>query len=103
MATSMHRLQVCLPESQVQYLTHRAQREGVSIAELVRRLVEEATRSSNEEGTGSLWEIAGIGEEHEPLIHGIPVSRKPQIYLAATIHKKSSHKRKSPTPKRKSR
>ena len=83
----MHRLQVCLPESQVQYLTHRARKEGVSIAELIRRLVEDATKSSNQQGTDSLWAIAGIGKEHSPLIDGIPVSERPGIYIADAIQK----------------
>jgi len=75
--TLMHRLQVCLPESQVQYLTRK---EGVSIAELIRRLVDDASKSTTEQGPDSLWEIAGLGEEREPLIESIPVRKTRNLH-----------------------
>ena len=95
----MHRLQVCLPESQVQYLTHRARREGVSIAELIRRLVDDATRSSTEQQTASLWEIAGIGEETAPLIAGTPVSERPELYVTSASKQRSRKKTAHRKPK----
>jgi hypothetical protein len=95
----MHRLQVCLPESQIQYLAHRARREGVSIAELIRRLVDDASKSSAEQQTDSLWDIAGIGEERDPLINGTPVSERPELYIPIT-GKKESRKKTSPRQKR---
>jgi hypothetical protein len=42
MTTSMHRLQISLPEQQIRYLTERARREGLSMAEVIRRLIEGA-------------------------------------------------------------
>ena len=87
MGTTMHRLQICLPESQVQYLVHRSKRDGISIAELIRRFVAVASESADER-TDSLWDIAGIGEDRMPLKKGVPVSEKPAMYLADTNKKK---------------
>ena len=42
MTTSMHRLQISLPEHQVRYLSERARREGLSMAEVIRRLLADA-------------------------------------------------------------
>ena len=39
MATTMHRLQISIPEWQAQYLAARARRDRVSIAEIIRQLV----------------------------------------------------------------
>jgi hypothetical protein len=39
MTTSMHRLQISLPEQQVRYLAERARQEGSSMAEVIRRLI----------------------------------------------------------------
>ena len=39
MVTSMHRLQISLPQSQAQFLAERARRDGVSIAEVIRQLI----------------------------------------------------------------
>lgn len=82
MPTTMHRLQVSLPEWQAQYLAERARLDGVSIAAVVRRLVErEARASSNQVSPDSLWEIAGMAEDHGPLVEGVPVSESPELYL----------------------
>lgn len=83
MATTMHRLQISLPEWQAQFLAERARQSGVSIAELVRRLVqrESETPAPVAEASASLWEIAGIAEDHGALLDGIPVSEKPELYL----------------------
>jgi hypothetical protein len=81
--TSMHRLQVSLPKSQVDFLAERARREGVSIAELVRRLVEHAAASRSPGATTSLWTIAEIADDPAPLFDGLPVSECPDPYLAA--------------------
>lgn len=82
MSTNMHRLQVSLPEWQTEYLAEQARRNGVSMAEVVRRLIQrEAEMTLQPAETASLWEIAGIGEDHGPLIQGVPVSEKPELYL----------------------
>jgi len=78
----MHRLQVSLPKSQVDFLAARARREGVSIAELIRRLVEYAAAARSAETAKSLWSIAGIAEERLPLIGGRAVSEHVSLYLA---------------------
>ena len=49
MATTMHRLQISLPPWEMQYLEERARREGRSIADVVRQLVQQdaETREDN--------------------------------------------------------
>jgi hypothetical protein len=77
----MHRLQISLPGSQVKYLTDRAKREGISIAELLRRLIHRELDQSTARGNDSLREIIGIGKTTEALIDNIPVSEQPDLYL----------------------
>jgi hypothetical protein len=82
MATTMHRLQISLPKWQAQYLAERAKRDGVSIAEIIRRLVKrESEASANSRSTDSLWELAGLAEDHGPLIDDTPVSESPELYV----------------------
>ncbi len=93
MATTMHRLQISLPEWQVQFLTERAQQEGVSIAKLIRRLVERENEARADLGSAdALWELAGLAEDHGPLRDGTPVSERPELYLtgatAGSAHSK---------------
>ncbi len=82
MATSMHRLQISLRKSQMQYLARRARREGASVAELIRRMIQREAEAAPSASIDSLWDIVGIGRETEPLISGIPVSERPDLYLA---------------------
>ena len=82
MATTMHRLQISLPESQAEFLAERARRHGMSMAEVVRQLIQrEVETSSEKRGAASLWEIAGIAEDHGSLIDEVPVSEAPERYL----------------------
>jgi hypothetical protein len=84
MSTTMHRLQISLPRWQVQFLTERARRDESSIAEVIRRMVQrEAQAAPTQVNVDSLLEMAGIAEDHGPLIEGIPVSERPDLYLAA--------------------
>ncbi len=83
MATLMHRLQISLPESQVQFLAERARREGVSMADLIRQMIQREMTAAATSSASSLWEIAGIAEDKGPLVEGIPVSERPDLYLAA--------------------
>ncbi|MGO8993992.1 MAG: ribbon-helix-helix protein, CopG family [Polyangiaceae bacterium] len=84
MTTAMHRLQVSLSEAQVDYLAERARRDGVSIAEIVRQLVErEKATDRSRRKADSLWSIAGIARERESLIQDTPVSERVDLYLAA--------------------
>ena len=98
----MHRLQISLPHWQVQFLTERARRDGVSIAEVIRQLVSrEAEASRGERHVDSLWGIAGIAVDREPLVVGWAVSERPELYLDRTAHlpkkdeKPSRHKRRT--------
>jgi hypothetical protein len=81
MATTMHRLQISLPQSQLRYLVDRARREGVSIAELIRRFVQRESEALTPRSKSSLQEIVGIGKEPGSLIDGIPVSEQPDLYI----------------------
>jgi hypothetical protein len=81
----MHRLQISLSQPQVRYLADRARREGVSIAELIRRLVQREAESVLPRSKNSLLEIIGIGKELEPLIGGIPVSEQSDLYLCENL------------------
>ena len=86
MATTMHRLQISLPEWQAQYLAERAQRDGVSIAEIIRRLVKrESETAAESRSEATLWEIAGVAEDHGPLVDDTPVSENPELYLTGAI------------------
>jgi hypothetical protein len=81
-STSMHRLQISLPRSQVEYLTERARREGISIAELIRRLIHRDSELISKRSVDSVWSIVGISNDAEQLIDDIPVSEDPDLYLA---------------------
>ncbi len=81
MATTMHRLQISIPEWQAQYLAEQAKSDGVSIAEIIRRLVKREVELPRNQSVDSIWELAGIAEDHGPLINDIPVSENPELYL----------------------
>jgi metal-responsive CopG/Arc/MetJ family transcriptional regulator len=82
MATTMHRLQISLPDEQAEFLAEQARRHGVSMAEFVRQLIQrEVETTSGKKGVESLWEIAGIAEDHGPLLNAVPVSEAPELYL----------------------
>ena len=105
MGTALHRLQISLPQWEKQFLTARARRDGISIAEVIRQLVKrEAEAEAAQAKPDSLWSIAGIAEDHAPLIRGIAVSERPELYLVEAMlsrplvklaRKKSAMKRKS--------
>jgi hypothetical protein len=78
----MHRLQISMPEEQVRFLSERARRDGVSIAEVIRRLVRREEEAVPRRSADSIWEIVGIAEDREPLINNIPVSERPDLYIA---------------------
>ncbi|HEX9940895.1 MAG TPA: hypothetical protein VGG03_02665 [Thermoanaerobaculia bacterium] len=85
MPTTMHRLQISLTEWQTEFLAEQARRHRMSMAEVVRRLIErEAKAATQERETASIWDIAGIAEDHGPLIEGVPVSEKPELYLTSS-------------------
>jgi hypothetical protein len=84
MATKMHRLQISLPHRQARFLEERARLDGVSMAEVVRRLIEREAAGHVE----GIWEIAGIAEDHGPQIEGVAVSENPELYLARPSKRK---------------
>lgn len=85
MATKMHRLQISLPHGQAHFLEERARLEGVSMAEIVRRLIEREAASAQSTGTvEGIWNIAGMAEDHGPQIEGVAVSENPELYLAGS-------------------
>ena len=101
MATSMYRLQISLPHWQRQFLSARARRDGVSVAEVLRTLIEqEAQVTAGKAARESFLELAGIGEDLHPLIAGRPVSEHPELYLTAHPHGSGKTKRRRPRPRR---
>lgn len=79
-STTMHRLQISLPEWQYRYLQERAEHLGDSIAGVIRMLVEkdaQASRRPIEEDP--FWGIIGMvegddpdaGSEHDRYIYGL--------------------------------
>ncbi len=95
MSTSMHRLQISLPHDQMRFLAEQARRGGVSIAEVVRRIVRRELEDAPARGANSLWEIAGIGEDRGPLVGGVPVSEQPDLYVAEAICPSYTQNRKT--------
>lgn len=79
-STTMHRLQISLPEWQYHYLQERAERLGESIAGVIRLLVEkEAQASRRPIEEDPFWGIIGMvegndpdaGVEHDRYIYGL--------------------------------
>jgi hypothetical protein len=86
MTSKMHRLHISLPMWQHEYLRERAREQGISVAEVIRQMVQrEVDSSSAMEGDEGLWAIAGIAEDPHPLIDGIPVSENPELYLRSRL------------------
>lgn len=83
MATKMHRLQISLPHEQARFLEERARLAGVSMAEVVRRLIEREAESAQPPGNADgIWDVVGIAEDRGPLIDGVAVSESPELYIA---------------------
>ena len=102
MATKMHRLQISLPHGQTRFLEERARLEGISMAEVVRRLIQREAESAQPSGNlDSIWDIAGIAEDHGALIEGLAVSENPELYLAGPATR-SREERGPGKPKRRS-
>ena len=81
MTTTMHRLQISLPQWQHQFLLQRARRDGVSVAQVIRLLIEREVEARGAPvSEDSVWTISGIAEDRGPLITGWPVSEAPGLY-----------------------
>ncbi len=74
MATKMHRLQISLPKAQVHFLRERARQEGISAAEVIRRLLE------REEQAGSTITQADI----DKALSSIENNAAHDLYLTET-------------------
>ncbi len=62
MGTSMHRLQLYLPDAQMRFLRERARQMRLSVAAVIRDLVEREERAAARPITEDpLWEVVGIG------------------------------------------
>ena len=65
MATSMHRLQISLPKQQLRYLADRARQDGVSMAEVIRRLLEGAAEGKGHSPTEGSLAIAEARPDYQ--------------------------------------
>jgi hypothetical protein len=81
MATSMHRIQLSLREEQAAYLAERARRDGISQAEVVRRLLDEEAAEDRPSEAGGIWSIVGLVRGEVALIDDVPVSEAPDRYI----------------------
>ncbi len=93
----MHRLQISLPATELQFLRARAERDGLSMAEVIRQLVRrEAEANAAGANVESVWEIAGIADDNRPLLEGAAVSERPDLYLAAAVEAPRRRRRARP-------
>jgi hypothetical protein len=83
----MHRLPISFRPEQMDYLIERARREGASVAEVIRRLIdrERKTDSTRADRFDPIWDIAGMITDDLPLIDDQPVSAYPDRYVAEAI------------------
>jgi hypothetical protein len=88
----------------MEFLVKRARREGVSVAELIRRLVEneaQATELGPIDADAAL-SFAGIVAEEGSLIEGQPVSANVDLYLAEAAFPQRTSNQKPARLRRKS-
>ena len=106
MTTTMHRLQISLPKAQSQFLRDRARREGVSAAEVIRRLLEREEQTAptiTQADIDEALSFSGIATDNLPLIDGKAVSEYPDLYLAeiyADLYESDAHIAQLPGIKR---
>ena len=63
MATNMHRLQISLPEEQMDFLRERSRESKKSVAGVIRELIEQEARLAERPITEDpIWEVIGIGQ-----------------------------------------
>ena len=86
MTTSMHRLQISLQDQQLGYLADRARQDGVSMAEVIRRLLEgAAARESRRPSEGN----ASIGEARPDYqISPTPVLSEVVLHLPIDLYQR---------------
>jgi hypothetical protein len=77
----MIRTQIQLTEEQVQAVKHRAAEEGVSMAEFIRRAVQERlTRTGRDDAWQRFWSVVGKYRSHEG-----DLSERHDEYLAEAV------------------
>jgi len=86
MTTSMHRLQISLPEPQLRYLADCARRDGVSMAEVIRRLLDGAAeREGRRPSEGSV----SVGEARPDYqISPTPVLSEVVLHLPIDLYQR---------------
>jgi hypothetical protein len=102
MSTNMHRLQISLPDAQVHFLQERARQKKMSVAAIIRDLIEREAHASESPMTEDpIWEIVGIGrsgkalrEVDETAYEADWYARPPQTGRAAVVAKSVSRRRK---------
>lgn len=77
MTTTMHRLQISLPEQLFRYLAGRARQDDVSMAEVIRRLLDAATEGESDRPTS---ESLLLGETR-PAYHISPMPALDEVVL----------------------
>jgi hypothetical protein len=99
MATSMHRLQISLPKQQHHDLARRAQREGVSMAEVIRRLLESAAARENRIPPEGSTAVAEAGPEYQ--VAARPALNELILHLPAELYQRlrwEAHRAGKPAP-----
>lgn len=88
MSTSMYRLQISLPHTQVEFLRERAKSKGSSIAKVIRDLIaresEKEFRLSDKE-IARVKSMAGKFQDLKPLIRDLPVGQHVDLYLTEAM------------------
>jgi hypothetical protein len=86
MTTTMHRLQISLPEQLFRYLAGRARQDGVSMAEVIRRLLDAATEGESDRPTP---ENLSLGETRPAYQTGPkPVFGEMVLHLPADLYRR---------------
>ena len=78
----MHRLQISVEKGQYDWLQERARCLGVSIAEVIRQMVDHEAEEDEAGDAETFLALAGTAEDRYPLINGQPVSANVDLYLA---------------------
>lgn len=86
MTTSMHRLQISLPEPQLRYLVDCARRDGVSMAEVMRRLLEGAAVEEGRNSPGQHVSIAEARPDYQ--ISPAPVLSEVILHLPVDLYQR---------------
>lgn len=107
MGTNMHRLQLYIPDAQMRFLQERARQARMSVAAVIRELVEREERAAEKPITQDpIWEVIGIGRSGARAASSVDATvyapdwyeRPPQTGRAATVAKRARRPRKEARP-----